>query len=161
MGLIRMPSLLRLVGGNPTPSPPCGVGSGGVDSVLGSLGRIHGPSRVGSSGGREAVRQTIFCARRFCSETLGCPFGCFGRPYTFLLGSIQCKVTESILMTSRPPIIYYTLCDILYTLYSRVYIIYYRLCSVYMVYFIYYGETTQRKQSSSSHIASGHVRAQL
>ena len=41
---------------------------------------------------------------------------------------------ESVLMTSRPPIIYYTLCYILYTIYSRVYTIYYRLYSVYMVF---------------------------
>ena len=49
------------------------------------------PSRVGYPGGREAslVRQTIFCGRRFWSETLGCPFKCFGRPWRFLLGTIQ------------------------------------------------------------------------
>ena len=51
--------LWGVVGGNPPPSFPW-------------WGRIRGPSRVGSPGGREAslVRQTIFCGRRFCSETV-------------------------------------------------------------------------------------------
>ena len=99
-------------------------------------GRIRGPSRVGSPSGREAsqVRQAIFCGRRFCSETRGCPFRCFGRPRRFLLGTIQYRAIKSVLMTSRPPIIDYTLCHRPYTVYSKVYIIYCRLYSVYMVY---------------------------
>ena len=103
-------------------------------------GRIHGPSRVGSPGGREAslVRQAIFCGRRFCSETLGCLFRCFGRPSRFLLGTMQLwkqyRAIKSVFMTLRPPKIDYTLCHILYTIYSRDYITYYRLYSVYMVY---------------------------
>ena len=57
-----------------------------------------------SPGGREAslVCQTIVCGRRFCSETLGCPFKCLGRPWRFPLGTIQYRVRESVLMTSRP-----------------------------------------------------------
>ena len=99
-------------------------------------GRIRGPSRVGSPGGREAslMRQTIFCGRRFCSETLGCPFRCFGRRWRFLLGTLQCRAIKSVLMTSRPPIIDYTLCHILHAIYSRPYTTYCRLYSVYMVY---------------------------
>ena len=132
VGIPLLPS--SPVGGNPPPpSPPCGVGSGGCESSW--WGRIRGPSRVGSPGGREAslVRQTIFCGRRFCSETGGCPFRCFGRPWRFLLGTIQYRATNSVLMTSRPPIIDYTLCHILYTIYSRFYTVYCRLFSVYMV----------------------------
>ena len=90
------------------PLPPsCGVGHGGVDLLVWGLwvgnsppsfrlqswcGRIRGPSRVGSPGGREAslMRQTIFCGSRFFSETLGCPFRCFAGPWRFLLGTIQC-----------------------------------------------------------------------
>ena len=122
-----LPLWCGLVGGK-TPLSPRGVGFGGVE--------FGGPSRVGSPGGREAslVRQTIFCGRRFCSETLRCPFRCFGRPWRFLLGNIQYRAIKSVLMTSTPPIIDYTLCHILYTIYSRVYTIYYRLYSVYMVY---------------------------
>ena len=74
------------------PPPPRGVGSGewecpslllcGVGSLWSTpcwkpwWGRIRGPSRVGSPGGREAslVHQAIFCGRRFRSETLQCPF---------------------------------------------------------------------------------------
>ena len=68
----------------------CGVGSGGVDSVL----------LVGSN-------QTIFCGRRVCSESLGCPFKCFGRPCKIPVRNyIQCCGIGSVLMTSRPPIIY-------------------------------------------------------
>ena len=117
-----LPVVWGLVGGK----PPCGVGFGGVSWW---------------ASGREAslVRQTIFCGRRFCSETLGCPFKCFGRPLRFLLGTIQYRAIKSVLMTSRPPIIDYTLCHILYIIYSRVYTIYiytidYILCtwSVYI-----------------------------
>ena len=107
-------------------SSPCGVGFGGVEFVLG----IRCPSRVGSP----ADRAPNFCGRRFCSETLGCPFRCFGRPRRFLLGTIQYRAITSVLMTSRPQIIDYTLCHVLYTIYSRVYTIYCRLYSVYMVY---------------------------
>ena len=113
-----------LVSGNPPPFPLwCGVW---WDPVR---------ARVGSPGGREAslMRQTIFCRRRFCSETLGCPFRCFGRPWRFMLGTIQFRAIKSVLMTSRPAIIHHTLCHILYTIYSRVFTIYYRLYSVYMV----------------------------
>ena len=134
-----------------SPFPPfCGVGVlwVGRDSLLPPLwcgvwwvgsplpppcGRVSWWAR----GGREAslVRQTIFCGRRFCSETLGCPFNkCFGRPWRFLLGTIQYRAVKSVLMTSRPPIVDYTLCHILYIIYSRVYTIYYRLYAVYMVY---------------------------
>ena len=119
------------VGGNPPPSPLwCGVWWSRVRAGK----SWWGPSRVGSPGGREAslVRQTKFCGRRFCFETLGCPSRCFGRPWRFLLGTIQNRVIKSVLMTSRPPTIDYTLCHILYTIYSRVYTIYYRLYSVYM-----------------------------
>ena len=97
------PVVWTLVGliGNPPPSfPPASVGSaspslphlltplwcgvwwGRVCAWLFWWGRIRGPSRVGSPGGREAalVRQTLFFGRRFCSETRGCPFRCSGRP---------------------------------------------------------------------------------
>ena len=103
-----------LVGGSPPPSP-CGVGF-----------------RAGKSwcarSGREAslVRQTILCGRRFCSETLGCPFNpfkCFGRPWRFLLGTIQYRAINSVRMTSRPPTIDYTRYTLEFLLYS-----------VYMVY---------------------------
>ena len=143
------PMVWALVGliGNPPPSfPRCGVGSGGWESSFlpflwcgvwwGRLragktwGRIRGPDGRAAS----LMRQTILCGRRFCSETLGWPFRRFGRPWRFLLGTIQHRVIKSVLMTSRPPIIYYTLCYILYTTYSRAYTIHYRLCSVYMVY---------------------------
>ena len=81
-------------GGNPPPSLLwCGVWWGQVCAGKSWWGRICGPSRVGSPGGRKAslVRQrpTIFSGRKFCSETLGCPFRCFGRPWRFLLGTIQ------------------------------------------------------------------------
>ena len=110
------------------PSQSCGVGSGGWESpslpFVVRAGkswwcRIRGPSRVGSPGGREAplVRQTTFCGRRFCSETLGCPFRCFGRPWRLLLGTIQYRAIKSVLMTSRPAILDYTLCQVLYTIY--------------------------------------------
>ena len=117
----------------------CGVGSGGWESpalplfvVWGLVGRVRAGRSWWARGGREAslVRQTIFCGRRFCSETLGCPFKCFGRPWRFLLGTIQYRAIKSVLTTSRPPIIDYTLCHILYTIYSRLYIIYYKLYSV-------------------------------
>ena len=138
--LLPPPVVWGLVGGNPPPSlgmtlPPspllfsCGVGflCGGVRAGKSWWGRIRGPSRVGSPGGRQAslVRQTIFCGRRFCSQTLGCPFRCFGRLWRFLLGNLQYRAIKSVLMTSRPPIIDYTLCHILYTIYSRVYTKYY------------------------------------
>ena len=122
---------------SPPPSPLyCGVWWGRARAGKFWWGRIHGTSRVGCPGGREAslVRQTMFYGRRFCSETLARPFRCFGRPWRFLLGTIQYKATKSLLMTSKPPIIDYTPCHILYTIYSRVYTIYYRLYSVYMVY---------------------------
>ena len=118
------------------PLPPsllwCGVWWGHVHAGRSWWGQAHGPSRMGSPSGREAslVRQTMFCRRRFCSETLGCPFKCFGRPWRFLLGTIQNRAVKSVLVNSRPPIIDYTLCHILYTIYSRVYPIYYRLQSV-------------------------------
>ena len=131
-----------VVGGNPLPpSPPVVWGLVGILYNVGFgwkswWGRIRGPSRVGSAGGREAslMRQTIFCGRRFCSETLGCPCRCFGRPWRFLSGNLQCRAIKSVLMTSRPPVTDYTLCHILYTIYSRLYTTYYRLYSVYMVY---------------------------
>ena len=126
-GIPFLPVVWGLVGGNPPPSLLwCGVW----------WGRVRAGKSWWAHGGREAslVRQTIFCARRFCSETLGCPFKCFGRPWKFLLGTIQYRAINSALMTSRPPIIDYTLCHILYMIYSRVYTIYYRLYSVYMVY---------------------------
>ena len=145
-----------LVGGNPPPSlPPCGVGSGGWESpslrfprpvvwgLVGStlrwevlVGLKRCACRVGSPVvvKLSLVRQTIFSGRRFCSETLGCPFRCFGRPWRFLFGTIQYRVIESVLMTSRPPITYCTLCYILDTTYSRVCTIYCRLYSVHMVY---------------------------
>ena len=124
-----------LVGGNPLPPPLLWCGVWWVEFGLWS-GRVRGPSRAGSPGGREAslVRQAIFCRRRFCSETLGCPFRCFGRPWRFPLGTIQYRAIKSVLMTSKPPIIDYTLCHILCKIYSRVYTIYYRLYSVCMVY---------------------------
>ena len=64
--------------GIPPPSPS-GVGFGGVEFVLGSLG------------GLVVVVKLLWCAKpysvgRFCSETLGCPFKCFGKPWRFLLG---------------------------------------------------------------------------
>ena len=129
------PSLLAspvvcLVGGNLPPFPLwCGVCWGRVRAGKSWWGRIRGASRVGSPGGREAslVRQTVFCGRRFGSETLRCPFRCFGRPWRFLLGTLQYRAIKSVLMTSRPPVIDYTLCHILYTINSRVYTIYYRL----------------------------------
>ena len=116
------PCVVRLVGGNPPPSfPPCSVGSGPLPPYLlwcgvwcpplragkSWWGRIRGPSREGSPGGREVslVRQTIFFGRRFHSETLGCPFRCFGKPWRFLLGTIQYRIMESFVMTSRPLII--------------------------------------------------------
>ena len=128
-------------GGVDLESPPpsllwCGVWSGVWWGPLKSWwGRIRGPSKVESPGGREAspMRQTMFCGRRFCSETLGCGFRCFGRPWRFLLGSIRGRMIESVLMTFRPPIICYMLCYILYSVHCIVCIIYYRLYSVYMV----------------------------
>ena len=99
-----------------------------------SVGVCVGARRSLCRGPAFSVRQTKFCERRLCSETLGCPFRCFGRPWNFLLRTIQWRVIESVLMTSRPPIIYYTLCYILYTIYFRVFTAYYRLYSVYMVY---------------------------
>ena len=124
------PMVWGVVGGNPPSSSPlwcgvwCGVwwvGSPSLPAVV-WVGGVSWWAR----GGREAslVRQTIFCGRRFCSETLGCPFTCFGRPWRFLLGTIQYRAIKSVLMTSRPPIIDYTLCHILYITYSRVYTIY-------------------------------------
>ena len=115
------PLVWGLVSGNPPPSPLwCRVwwSRGGLVEVVKLL----------------YMRQTIFCGRRFCSETSECPFKCFGRPWRFLLGTIQYRAIKSVLTTSRPPIIDYTLCHILYTIFSRVYTIYYRLYSVYMVY---------------------------
>ena len=41
-----------------------------------------------------------------------------------LFGTIQYRVIKSVLMTSRPPIIDDTLCQILHMTYSRVYINY-------------------------------------
>ena len=146
--------------GIPLPPSFAVVWAAGVDSTGKSWwGRIPSPSRVGSPGGREAslVRQTIFCGRRFCSETLGCPFRCFGRPWKLLLGTIPYKVIESVLMTARPPIIYYTLCYILYTIYSRVYIIYYRLYSVYMVYL--YTTTIARPLKGGNQVLHTSLRA--
>ena len=94
--LLPPSSFSRLVGGNPPPSSLwCGVWGG----------RVRAGKSWWARGGREAslVRQTIFCGRRFCSETLGCPFKCFGRPWRFLLGTIQHRAKKSVLMTSRPP----------------------------------------------------------
>ena len=57
------------------------------------------------------VVKLLYCAKpysvgeRFCSETLGCPFKCFGRPWRFLLGTLLYRPIKSVLMTSRPPII--------------------------------------------------------
>ena len=131
------------MGGNPLPSfSPCGVGCCGWESpiLLPPVPLWCGVCWVGSPlcgvrfggvswwarGGREAslVRQTIFRGRRFCSESLGRPFKCFGRPWRFLLGTIQYRAIKSVLMTSRPPIIDYTLCHILYIMYFRVYTLY-------------------------------------
>ena len=84
------------------PLPPsCGVGSGGVDWEFPSLLLLPGRLRAGKSwfpGGREAslLRQTIFCGRRFCSDTLGCLFKCFGRPWRFLSGIIQYRAIQSV-----------------------------------------------------------------
>ena len=139
------PVVWGLVGRNPPPSfPPCGgfwwVGIAlppspcRVGFVLGSLGGVEPvvlPDLLVVV--KLLLRQTVFCGRRFCSESLGCPFRFFGRPWRFLLETIQYRVIESVLMISRPPIIYYTLCYILYTINSRVYTIYYRLYYVYMV----------------------------
>ena len=87
-------------GGWESPSllPSCGAGSGGVGSVLGSFGGVGRILQSWASCGREAslVRQTIFCGRKFSSETLGCPFKCFGRPWRFLSGTIQYRVIESV-----------------------------------------------------------------
>ena len=69
------------LGSRPLPPPCCGLnwefpwfggwplGSAGVDGV-----ESCGPFRAGSPGGLEAslVRQSIFCGRKLCSETLGC-----------------------------------------------------------------------------------------
>ena len=120
------PVVWGLVGGNP---PPCGVGSGGWESpslppmVWGLVGSslcwavLVGSNPWSFQSGASLARQAIFCGRRFCSET------------------IQHRAIKSVLMTSRPPIIDYTLCrPLLYTIYSRVYTIYYRLYSVYRVY---------------------------
>ena len=61
----------------------------------------------------------------------------------------------------KAPIIDYTLCHILYTIYSRVYtillIIYYRLYSVYMAYLY----TIARPLKGAKNIAPGHVGARL
>ena len=125
-GIPSFPVVWGLVG-DPPPSPRwCGVW----------WGRVRAGKSWWARGGREAslARQTIFCGRKFCSETLGCPFKCFGRPWRFLLGTIRYRAMKSVLMTSKPPIIDYTLCHILYLIYSRVFSIYYRLYSVYMVY---------------------------
>ena len=112
LGIPSPPLVWGLVGGNPPPSSLwCGVW----------WGRVPAGKSWWARGGREAslVRQTIiFCGRRFCSETLGCPFKCFGRPWRFLLGTIQYRAIKSVLMTSRPPILDYTLCHILYMIYS-------------------------------------------
>ena len=73
-GIPSFPVVWGLVGGNPSPFPLwCGVW----------WGRVRAGKSWWACGGREAslVRQTIFCGRRFCSETLGCPFKCFGRPW--------------------------------------------------------------------------------
>ena len=71
------------------------------------LGSDGGVASVVLPDGREAslVRQTIFCGRRFCSETVGSAFRCFGRHWRFLFGTMQYKVIESVFLTSRPPII--------------------------------------------------------
>ena len=58
---------------------------------------------------------------------------CFGRPWRFLLGTIQYRVIVSVLMTSRSPRIYDIHCAI-YTIYYRIYFIHYRINSVRMVY---------------------------
>ena len=80
-----------VVWGLAPPSLWCGAWWGRVRAGKSWWGGICGPSKVGSPSGREAslARQTIFCGRRFCSETLGCPFRCFSRPWRFLLGIIQ------------------------------------------------------------------------
>ena len=147
---------LPVVWGHPPPSPLwCGVW----------WGRVRAGKSWWARGGREAslLRQTIFCGRRFCSETLGCPFKCFGRPLRFLSGTIQKGAIKSVLLTSRPPGVDYTLCHNLYTIYARVYTIYYNTIDIFCIHglFIYDSKTTQRRQSSSSHIASGHLRARL
>ena len=127
------PVVWALVGliSNPPPSPLwCGVWWVGIPSLLPPLwwgrlrvgkswwGRIRGPSRVGSAGGREAslVRQTIFCGRRFCSEV-----------FRQTLGTIQCRVIESVPMISRPAIVYCTLC---YILYNTLYTLEFILCTI-------------------------------
>ena len=128
-------ALVRLIGNPPPSFPPCGAGSGGWESPLwGLVGSTPcWEVLVGSnpwsfqSGGLLVVVQLFSCdkpcGRRFCSETLGCPFMCFGRPWRFLSGTIQYRAIESVLMTSRPPTIYYTVCYKLYRIYSRVYTI--------------------------------------
>ena len=70
------PVVWGLVGGKGFPSSPpappwCGVW----------WGRVRAGKCWWARGGREAslVRQTIFFGRRFCSETLGCPFKCFSQ----------------------------------------------------------------------------------
>ena len=122
--------LVGAVGGNSPPSSLwCGVWWGRDRA---GKGRIRGPSRVGFSGGREAslVHQTTFCGRRRCSENLGCPFRCFGRPWRFLLGTIQYRAIKSVLMTSRPQkltihcAIYYTRYTLEFVLYTIDYILY-------------------------------------
>ena len=118
--------------GTPPRHPP--KWSGKLPPLLLLCGVWWGRIRAGKSwwarGGREA---SLECGRRFV-QTLGCPFKCFGRPWRLLLGTIQYRAIKSVLMTSRPPIIDYTLCHILYTMFSRVYTMYYGLYSVYMVY---------------------------
>ena len=99
-GWLGIPSLLPC-GVYSVQSPPsffsCGVGSCGWESPpwcgVWWVG-IPLPPRCGvgfGACGREAslVCQTIFCWRKFCSETLRCPFRCFGRLWKFLLGTIQ------------------------------------------------------------------------
>ena len=86
---------------------PCILGVCGVEFVLVSLGEVESvvllkvESVVLLKWGLLVLvnHQTIFCRRRFCSETLGCPFRRFGRPWGFLLGTIQYRAIKSVLMT--------------------------------------------------------------
>ena len=80
---------------------------------------MRGVSRVGSP-----VRQTIFCGRRFCPETLGCPFRCFGRPWRFLLGTIQYSVRVRLYDLEAPNNLLYT---VLYTVHYILQSVYYIL----------------------------------
>ena len=102
--------LIGLIG-NPPPSFPPGVGSGGLESPS-----LLPPSCLGEA---SLMRQTIFCGRRFCSETLGCPFRCSGR---VLVGTIRVRSYD----LKAPNNLLYT---VLYTIIN--YILY--TCSIYIL----------------------------